>query len=270
MMLGSSRTSFDAARDALAARAERDSSDELSSQLLAVSTALAHTPTLRGALADAGTDVEARQALARSAFSSQLGEVTLEVVLDAVGRRWTNAVDLVDAVEGLGFEAAFISAERAGRLDTVEDELFRVERMLANDVPLARTMSDRLVPDDTKAALMRDLLDGQADAYTTRLVGHVVANLRGRRLDAVLNDLVSQSARRRERLLANVKVAAPITDEQERRLEAALTRIYRHTIELQVEVDPEVLGGVAVRIGDEVIDGTVANRLEQARRRLGV
>lgn len=268
-MLGSSRTSFDAVRQALAARGE-DDYQELSEQLLGVSTVLAGSPSLRGALADSGTEVAARQELVRNVLAGQVSATTLDVVTDAVGRRWTSAADLIDAIEGLGAEAAFVAAERAGRLDTVEDELFRVERVIAGDDALARTMSDPMVSGDAKAALIRDLIGERADEGTSRLVEHAVLHPRGRRLQAVLTDLVAQSARRRERLLAKVRVAAPMTDHQQQRLAAALGRIYRHEVELQVEVDPTVRGGVAVRIGDEVIDGTVANRLEQIRRRLGV
>jgi F-type H+-transporting ATPase subunit delta len=95
---------------------------------------------------------------------------------------------------------------------------------------------------------------------------YAVGHLHGRRIDAVVDDLVALAAKQRERVVAEVRVAAPLTDEQERRLAAALTRLKGRTVRLNVAIDPSVLGGVHVRIGDEVIDGTVAARLEQARR----
>ncbi len=269
-MLGSSRTSFDQARAALVARDGQESFDELSEQLLAVSSVLAQSTSLRGSLSDSGRDVYARQELARSVLNGKVGSAAVEVVADVVGRRWTSAADLVDAVEGLGVEAALVAAERAGRIDTVEDELFRVERTVAGDDSLAKMLSDPLVSDDNKSEVMRGILEGRADEHTLRLVEHVVRHPRGRRTDAVLDTLVAQSARRRERLLAKVRVAAAMTDDQQRRLASALGRIYRHEVDLQVEIDPDVRGGVSVSVGDEIIDGTVANRLEQLRRRLGV
>ncbi|NED98124.1 F0F1 ATP synthase subunit delta [Phytoactinopolyspora alkaliphila] len=264
-MLGSSRTSFDAAREALAERAAADAT--LAGELLSVSRVLAGTSALRNALSDSGTEVAARTALARSVFEGKISAAALEVVSDAVGRRWNSSVDLVDAVEGLGFEAALLDAERAGRLDAVEDELFRVDRLVAADEPLRQALSDPAVDTPAKADLLDGLLSGKVDETTAALIRHVVENPRGRRLTEALESLVEQSARRRERLLAKVTVAAALSAEQESRLTAALARIYRRDVDLQVEIDPELLGGVRVRIGDEVIDGSVSHRLEQARRK---
>jgi F-type H+-transporting ATPase subunit delta len=269
-MLGSSRSSFAAARKTLVQRAGSDGTPDLADDLLAVSTLLAGSPRLRGILADSGTDAMARTALARSVFDGKVGAATLDVVGDVAGRRWTSGADLVDAFEELGFEAAFIAAEQAGRLDAVEDELFRVDRLVAGDDGLREALSDRSVPDDAKAALLGGLLDGKVGELTARLVRHVVAHPRGRRLAEALDSLVHQSARRRERLLAKVRVAQELTDEQSERLTAALGRVYRHDVDLQVEVDPQVGGGVVVQVGDEVIDGSIANRIEQVRRTLGV
>src|SRR5690606_34504568 len=107
---------------------------------------------------------------------------------------------------------------------------------------------------------------GKVEAETAELVRHVVANPRGRRVERALDELVEASARRRERLLAKVRVAAQISDDQQRRLAAALGRIYGRTVDVQVDVDPDVLGGVVVTVGDEVIDGSVARKLDQIRR----
>ncbi|MFM9134003.1 MAG: ATP synthase F1 subunit delta, partial [bacterium] len=98
------------------------------------------------------------------------------------------------------------------------------------------------------------------------LRGVEVAARVGRRIDAVVDDLADAAARQRQRIVAEVRVAQPLTEEQERRLAEALTRLKGRRVRLNVAVDPDVLGGVHVTVGDEVIDGTVASRLEQARR----
>ena len=271
-MLGSSRTSLAAARDELArtvADTDPAAIATLSSELLAVSSAIAGSSALRSALSDSGTASADRTSLARSVFEGKVGATTLEIVADIAARRWTSGRDLVDGIEALGFEAALIEAERTGRLDTVEDELFRVDRLVAGDDDLRHTLSDVAITDDTKAALIEDILGGKADDRTVRLVRHVVAHPRGRRLGDALSDLVAQSARRRERLVANVRVAEALTQEQHSRLAAALGQIYRNEVDLQIEIDPEVLGGSVVTVGDEVIDGSVARRIEQVRRTLG-
>ncbi|NDL59704.1 F0F1 ATP synthase subunit delta [Phytoactinopolyspora mesophila] len=267
-MLGSSRTSFEAARTALSERAPSDAG--LSGELLQVSNALASASALRSALSDSGTETAARVALARSVFDGKISSAALEVVVDVAGRRWNSSTDLVDAVEALGFEAGLIAAEQAGRLDDVEDELFRVDRLVAGDDELRQTLSDPSVAAEARADLLDGLIGGQVDETTAGFVRQLVTNPRGRQLSEALAALVDQSARRREHLLARIKVAAPISADQEQRLVAVLGRIYNRDVDLQIEVDPDVLGGIVVRVGDEVIDGSVAQRLEDIRRKFGV
>ncbi|HSK25530.1 MAG TPA: F0F1 ATP synthase subunit delta [Jiangellales bacterium] len=269
-MLGPSRSSLAEVQDGLAARAGEPGSDGLSAELLEVSALLSRESSLRGTLADSGLEPDRRAALATAVLAGKVSPAAASVVEDVVRRRWSSARDLVDALEILGAEAAFLGAERAGRLDAVEDELFRFARTIAGDDRLAATLSDPAVPDAAKAELVTGLLRGRAADETVRLVGHVIAHPRGRGAEQAVTELVELAARRREELVAEVTVAAPITAEQEQRLAAALGSVYGRTVTLQVAVDPEVLGGVVVRIDDEVIDGSVAQRLAEARRRMGV
>lgn len=270
-MIGSSRASLAAARDAVVQLVDGRPAEELTTlgdELLAASTSLGGSAALRGALADSGTPSEARASLVRTVFGGKLGALTLDVLAEVAGRRWTTSSDLVDSVEALGAEAYFVVAERAGRLDTVEDALFRIDRLVAGDDELRRALTDPAVDDEAKAQLLGGLLEGKVTPETVTIVSHVVRHPRGRRLDAALGELVQQSARRRQKVVANVKVAAALTAGQHERLTAALARIYRHEVDLQVEVVPEIQGGVVVRVGDDVIDGSIANRIDDIRRRL--
>lgn len=269
-MLGSSRTSFAEVREALVSRAGESGFDAVAGELLAVSTVLASSSALRGGLADSGRDAAERVALTRSVFGGKVSPLTVDILGDIVTRRWSQARDLVDAVEGVGVEAVLIGAERAGRADMVEDELFRIDRLIAGDPGLRRALTDPSAPDSARADLIGGLLDGKVADESAVLVRHVVANPRGRRLERALAELVEASAQRRERLLATVRVAAGITQDQQDRLAAALTAVYRRAVDVQVEVDPAVRGGVVVAVGDEVIDGSVAHRLDQIRRLMGV
>jgi F-type H+-transporting ATPase subunit delta len=270
MVHGPSRISLAEAQEALAARVDEPGSEVLSAELLDVSALLSRESSLRGVLSDAGTPSERRASLASAVLQGLVSELTRDVVADVVRRRWSSARDLVDALEVLGAEAAFLGAERSGRLDAVEDELFRFARTIAGDDRLASTLSDPAVADSAKAELVAGLLRGRAQDETVRLVSHVVAHPRGRGAEQAVTELVELAARRREELVAEVTAADRVTEEQQRRLAAALGRVYGRTVTLQVAIDPTVLGGVVVRVGDEVIDGSVAHRLAEARRRLGV
>lgn len=91
---------------------------------------------------------------------------------------------------------------------------------------------------------------------------------RGRSLEAGLESLSKLAAERRSRLVAVVTTAVPLSDPQKQRLGAALAKLYGRPMHLNIDVDPEVLGGIRVQVGDEVINGSIADRLDDATRRM--
>jgi F-type H+-transporting ATPase subunit delta len=153
-------------------------------------------------------------------------------------------------------------------LDATEDDLFRFRRIVAGDDALRHALADATAPTDSRLALANALLAGKVTAHTNRLVEEAIRHPRGSILDDTLERFGRLAAARRAQLIARVRSAVTLTDEQQRRLAAALGRLYGHDIVLDVEVDPAVLGGLEIAIGDEVIDGTVLARLDEARRRL--
>ncbi|HJY24385.1 MAG TPA: ATP synthase F1 subunit delta, partial [Actinomycetes bacterium] len=168
----------------------------------------------------------------------------------------------------VGAQAAFSASEAAGTLDRVEDELFRFGRTLAAQPQLQSVLDDPGLPPERKLAVLDNLVAERVDPVTLQLLQHLVRSPRQRTLEDAVADLVELSAERRGRLLAEVTVAEPMTGEQEERLRGILVRLYGREIEVQVDIDPTVLGGVRVLVGDEIIDGTVTRRLAEARQRL--
>ena len=240
----------------------------LTDDLFAVAGLLDRRPALRGALADGGTPEDDRAAIVDRLLSGRIGNESLEVVKQAVRLRWSSSLDLVDALEIVGAQAAFTACEAAGTLDRVEDELFRFGRMLAAQPQLQTVLDDPGLPADRKLAVLDSLLEDRVDSATLLLLQHLVRTPRRRTLEDAVADLVELSAERRGRLLAEVTVAEPMTAEQEERLRGILARLYGREVEVQVGIDPTVLGGVRVLVGDEIIDGTVTRRLAEARQRL--
>lgn len=265
-MLGSSRESLAACSAALDARRQAPGFDELAGQLYAVAAVLDDNAPLRSTLADSGQLSSVRAALARDVFSGKVEDLTLEVLADAVDRRWSQDVDLVLALEQLGAQAAFTVAEADGTLDATEEQIFRFGRAVDASADLQMALGDPAQTAQTKSAIVRDLLADRSTPATRLVLEATVGRLHGLRLDAAIDTLCDLAARQRDRVVAEVRVAAPLTEEQARRLSAALTSLKGRTVRLNVAIDPAVLGGVHVTIGDEVIDGTVASRLEQARR----
>lgn len=265
-MLGSSRESLAACSAALDTRRQAPGFDALADQLFAVAAVLDDNSPLRSTLADAGQLSGVRQALVRDVFGGKVSDLALDVLTDAVDRRWSEDIDLVLALEQLAAQAAFTVAEGNGSLDATEEEMFRFGRAVDASAELQMALNDPAQGPAVKAAIVRDLLSDRSTAATRQVLEATVGRLHGQRLDVAIDTLCDLAARQRDRVVAEVKVAQPLTDEQARRLAAALTALKDRTVRLNVAVDPSVMGGVLVTIGDEVIDGTVASRLEQARR----
>ncbi|WNV74606.1 F0F1 ATP synthase subunit delta [Geodermatophilus sp. DSM 44513] len=259
------------ARDRITGQDRAATSDEmvaLADELFAVARLLDGQVSLRRALSDPSGSPADRAGVVRRLLSGRVSDVTLDLVETAARQRWSRPLDLVEATETLATDAALEAAEARGELDGVEDELFRFGRIVGGDAHLSRILSDRTAPAEGKAALLDRLLAGRVSPVTALLLrGHLSGRAVGN-AENVVERLSEAASRRRGQSVARVTTAVELTADQERRLSELLTRLYSRPIGLQVIVDPAVLGGLVIRVGDEVIDGSVAHRLEAAGRRL--
>ena len=274
-MEASSRAALELSREALQAqtggarsRTRGEALLSLADELFAVAHLLDGQPSLRRALSDPSTRPDDRAGLAQRLFGGKVGEATLDVVRTVARQRWSRPLDLVEATETLATEAALDAADARGELADVEDELFRFSRIVAGDDDLARILGNRSAPREGKSALLDRLLSGKVSPVTERLVRNALTSSHVHSAENEIERLSTAAARRRGQSVAHVVSAVPLTGTQEQRLVAVLERIYGRTMGLQVQVDPEVLGGLVIRVEDEVIDGSIAHRLEAAGRRL--
>ncbi|GAA2120967.1 F0F1 ATP synthase subunit delta [Streptomyces synnematoformans] len=267
-MNGASREALAAAREQLDALTDNTSVDaaKLADELAAVTALLDREVTLRRALTDPAQPGEAKAELVGRVLGGQLGGETADLVAGMVRARWSRARDLVDVLEELADTADLTAAQRAGQLDDVEDELFRFGRIVAADKRLRGALTDRVGTPAAKAGMLHSLLGGRANPVTERLVVRLVERPRGRSLEGGLEALSKLAAERRDRMVAVVSTAVPLSDGQKERLGAALSRLYGRDMHLNLDVDPAVLGGISVRVGDEVINGSVADRLDEVKR----
>jgi len=264
-MRGTSRATLEAARERLTGG---DAGSREGDELFAVAALLDAQPTLRRLLTDPGRAGDERVALVGGLLRGRISATAFAVVEQAVRGAWARPRDLADAVEHLGVVAHVVQAERDGTLDDVEDELFRFGRLVAGARELRDALSDHRVPAEHRRRLVTGLLEGRASQVTVRLVDQAVAGPRGLSLAAALETFAKVAADWRNRLIATVRSAVPLTVEQRERLSATLARQYGHGIRLNLVVEPELIGGVRVEIGDEVVEGTVSARLDEARRRM--
>ncbi|YAL84136.1 F0F1 ATP synthase subunit delta [Dermacoccaceae bacterium W4C1] len=267
-MDGASRGALTAGRKQLEQVLGSADPSTLSTELQLVDRTLDGSAALRRALGDPAKEPAAKQKLAASLFSSHIGEPALSVVTTLAGQRWSADRDLADAVDLLVAESIVAGAEKEGRLDRVEQELFQVGRTVQTDSDLREALANRQRSGADKATLVDKLLESKAAPETTQLATLAASNPRGQRFDQALERYAKVAAGRREQLVALVTVANPLSDDLADRLRQTLADKYGKPIQLNVVVDQQVVGGVRVQIGDDVIDGTIARRLDDARRAL--
>jgi F-type H+-transporting ATPase subunit delta len=239
----------------------------LGGDLFAVVGMLDGEPRLRRVMTEPSVDAKARSGMARSLLAGKISDEAVRVVEAAVSERWSRSHDLVDALERCAVIAEATKADQAGQLDALEDDLFRFGRILAANTDLRDALSDRAAPMEAKRALLDGLIEGKVGPVTKNLLDQLLVG-RQRSLAAGLLHYQEVTAARRQRLVATVWVAAPLSDDQTSRLAESLAAQYSHEVHLNVVIDTSILGGVRVSIGDDVIDSTIETRLAQAQRRM--
>lgn len=242
--------------------------DQVSQELLTTSEKLVTNKSLARALTDNGMDPTVRVGIARDLLGKSVSPAALRVIEVAVAQRWGAPSELVEALATSGIRSALAGAESRGELDQIEDEIFRFARTVAANGELELALSDPATTNQSRNSLLEDLLAERVASTGLDVIKYALNNRHGRAVSDSLDELVRVAAARRGHVLAQVTSAAPLDEEQRARLTKVLEGIYGRTITLQNEIDPSVIGGIAVQVGDDLIDGTVAEGLEQARRRL--
>ncbi|CAA9353515.1 MAG: ATP synthase delta chain [uncultured Nocardioidaceae bacterium] len=282
-MRGSSARSQQTLLERVDTRVEDGADPEvLGDELFAVVEVLDAQPVLRRLLSDPASSEQAKRGmvnhlfgtgdkgLIRSLLSRDEGKVsgpTVELLGDAAALRWHSTRDLPDALERAGITAYLASAERAGQLDEVEDELFRFGRVVHGDPELRAAVGNRSLPVSQRRDLVDALLSGPALPATVALARQAAVGRHGS-FETTLEDTGELAAQRRDRLVATVTSAIELGEAERNRLAEALGRYYGRQLHVNVVVDPRLMGGLTVQVGDDVIDGSVSGRLEDARRRI--
>lgn len=239
--------------------------DQVGEDLFSVAGVLRGEPGLRRVATDVSVDSTAKSGLVRQLFASKVSGTAMRLVEAAVSHRWTRPRDLADALEELGVTSVVQSAgSDSGRL---ADELFSFGEVLVTNPDLRSALADPARSAEDKRGLLRGLLDGRALPATITLVDQALAGTH-RTVGVALTTYQQIAASIHGQKVATVRVAQPLSTTDQERLTAALRRQYGREIHLNVVVDPEVIGGIRVEIGDDVIDGTVASKLDDARRAL--
>ncbi len=240
----------------------------LSGDLFAVVDALDSSIALRRALTDPATAPASRQQLAHNLLDGKVSKAAVRIVIEAVEMRWGGGRILTAALERQAIRAQLFIAEQEGQLEEAEDELFRFARLVESDAGLRSALADRAVSLEGRQQLVDELLSGRSSATTVLLAKRAVG-ARERTFAHTIEGFVTLAAAQKNRVVATVRVAQPLTSDQRDRLRASLSKQAGREVALQEIIDPGVLGGIRVELGDEVVEGTVAGRLQAAQRLFG-
>lgn len=268
---GSSRASLAAARSSLDQSLSALSNQErerVTRDLFAALSTLDSSVGLRRALTDPSRDSGAKSALVQEIFGKVISPSSLSLLTTLAGLRWSKPSDIADALERIAVESLAALADALGEADNLEAEIFAVAGVIASSTELRTSLNLSTYSPEAKSSLLDSIFAGQISNSTKMALGFIAAGLRGRNIERTFAFYGNTIVARRNRSVAHVKSAVALSGEQETRLAGALEKSLGKKVRLAVEVDSSILGGISIRVGDELIDGTVFSRLVNASRSL--
>jgi F-type H+-transporting ATPase subunit b/F-type H+-transporting ATPase subunit delta len=254
--------------DGAAADLDADALTTLADDLAAAVKLLRREPVLARHLADPSSGASAKVALVDRLLAGKVSDPALDILKTAASQRWSSTSDLPRGIQHVARLALLVRAESDGQIEDVEDQLFRFSRILDAEPRLISLLSEYSAPVEGRISLLNKVLSRRASKHTADLLRQSIELLHGQRADDAVRELANLAVSRRGEVVARVTAASELGDAQRDRLTQLLTRIYGHPVSLQLDIDPALLGGLAIAVGDEVIDGSLASKLASAETHL--
>ena len=264
-----SRIADRVSRDSLAPRL-RDSGEDawrIGNELFTITNALDHNVQLERALTDPSRPVEDKVAVVKTLIGDQAHPLVMEIMSDLVSRRWSRVSDIANAVEDFGVDGMMYYADYTNTTLQVSIELAELHSALLN-LPVVRTkLYDATVSSEARVKLLYSLI-GNADfnVVTKRLAEHATCNLRNRRYLQTIQWLINKFSRHMGESMVTITTATPLSKEQVEKLIAIYSAKTGHPVHINSVVDPTVMGGMRIQVGDEVTDNTVVAQLQHLQR----
>ena len=265
MLRGASAEALRELSSSLVSSGTLEDQARLGQDLFGVVGVLRGDAALRRALTDNSVEGDSKAGLANAVFAAAVSEKAASVVADAASRRWTFSGDLVSVLETL---AVITTVRSAGaKAKNVGGELFDVRGLVDSDAALRSALADPSRTSADRSQLLTGLLTGKVEPATETLVAEAVARGRGS-VDSVLDEYLLLAAEALDETVVTVRTARELSEADQQRLSDALSKQYDTTVQLHIVLDPDLIGGLRVQIGDDVIDGAVSSRLDEARRQV--
>lgn len=234
-------------------------------QLLAAGRVIGDSAALRSAIANPSADSKAKLLVVTRVFSGSVGSEALAVLSDIAEARWSTHDDVLVAIEEIGIR---ILADSASDSVSIDGELASFREAVSSSPELELALGSKLGDIDAKLSLVDRLLAGKASAQTLSIIRHLVAQPRSRRIGELLREAARIVADQGGKAIATVTSAAPISSGQLERLQKGLAALYGRPLSIRQILDPEVIGGLRIQVGDDVIDGSLSSRINDLRLQL--
>ncbi|MBR5950246.1 MAG: F0F1 ATP synthase subunit delta [Actinomycetaceae bacterium] len=240
---------------------------EFAHEIFAVASALRSSVVVSRSLTDPARNADDRTKLASDIFSGKISGEVLDLFKGLVREHWAADEDLLTALEEIGVDSILASAQRSGTLTDVEEELYRAMRTLRDERGLRNALVDRNRSVDDREALVRQVF-AKTKPETLELLARAVQRVDDATLAQSLSHYGNLAAERDKHLVATVTAAIPMSKKQEERLASILKERYGKEVALHIALDPAIVGGLRIHIGDDVIDGTLATRIARVRNEI--
>lgn len=251
-----------------ALHAEIGSVEPIADQLFSMCDAIDSSNQLVRLLSDSGRPAAVREQALRSLFTDRVSPTALQIGLEIVTRRWTEQIDVLEAFELVGVAVLLGEADRQGSLEQVEEELFEVARVIDSSPELSKALRDRRRSGGQRGEVLAQVLGDRVLPLVAAIGRRATSSVTDRSPARRLVEFAEFASARRRRSLATVASARPLDEGQKARLAGILARIYGREVHMNCRVDPDVVGGLRIQVGDDLYDATVLARLARAREQL--
>src|SRR4029453_10699250 len=250
---------------------------QLAKELFSILGAVDSSAGLRRALTDPSRSGEEKSALVKQLFGGKVSADAVEIASGLASSRWASARDIGDALETLAATVVIavaenksaVSASGIAGLEELENDLFAFNQAVASSHEVQRALSEPQASAQAKITLAERLVPGVGEEARV-LISQAVSQPRGLKPSKLVEKFAKLAAKRQQRWIATVSVTRPLTETQASRLQAGLNALYGRELKVNVNVDPRLIGGIRVQVGDEVLDASVIGRLTDLRRQLAV
>ena len=266
-----SRNADRVSRDSLAPklRDTREDAWRIGNELFTITKVLDDSIQLERALTDPSRPVADKVAVLKELLGDNAHPMTMEIMTDLVSRRWSRARDIANAVEDFGVDAMMYYADATDATLQVSIELSELHSALLN-LPVVRAkLYDYQATSEARVKLFREVFSGKTlNKVTMRLAEHATCNLRRRRYLETIQWLINKFSRHMGESMVTVTTATPLKKEQIKRLVEVYSAKVGRQVHINSVVDPTVLGGMRIQVGDEVTDNTVVAQLQNLHRKV--